>query len=101
VLEDLDALAAERLPATVLDRGREQRERQAAERAKDRADSAWYEQQVAQLEAMSADERQTLVADAGERFGSYDPRHWQLKQRIEQLEASEADGEGEGGEDAS
>jgi len=39
---------------------------------------------------MSADQRKALLTDAGERFGEYDPRHWQLKQRIEQLEAGEA-----------
>jgi len=47
---------------------------------------------------MSAEQRQALLAEAGERFGPYDPRHWQLKQRIEQLAASEAASDGEGAE---
>ena len=46
-------LASEKLPEHVLERGREQRDREAAERAKDREDAAWYEEQYAALEAMS------------------------------------------------
>ena len=46
----VDELARAKLPEHVLERGREEREREAAERAKDREDAAWYEQQYAALE---------------------------------------------------
>jgi ParB/RepB/Spo0J family partition protein len=100
VIEDLDELARGKLPAHVLDRGREERERQAAERAQDRENDTWYEEQLAGIESMSPDGRQALLAEVDERFGSYDPRHWQLRQRIERLDAAEPSPDAEEGDAA-
>ncbi len=108
VIDTLDELCAEKLPAHVLDRGREERERQAAERAKDREDRAWLKQQYAALESMSPDERQAMLAEHDERFGAYGGQRWQLEQRIRQLaeteapktEGADAAGSGEGGDAA-
>lgn len=97
--EDLDAIAAERLPAHVLDRGREEREEAARRRREAKETEQWYASQLAELEGMSAEQRQALLAEAGERFGTYDPRHWRLEQQIERLQTSDADGEGEGGDE--
>ena len=82
----VDELARDKLPEHVLERGRKEREREATERAKEREGAAWYEEQLAGLEAMSDDERKALLAEAGERLGSYDARRWQLEQRIKRLE---------------
>lgn len=49
---------------------------------------------------MSAEERQAVLAEVAERFASYDPRRWQLEQRIERLKAAAASDESEGGEPA-
>ena len=88
----LDALVAEKLPEHVLERGREQREEQAAERAKAREDEAWLREQYAALEAMSPDERTAVLAEHEERFGPYGGQRWQLEARIRELaERSEGD----------
>jgi len=58
----------------VLERGREEREREAAARAKERADAAWYEEQYAALEAMSPEQRQAVLAEHEQRFGPYGGR---------------------------
>ena len=72
--------------------GRGEREREAAERAKDRQDAARYEQQYAALEAMGPDERQAVLAEVEERFGPYGGRRWQLEARTRELaERSEND----------
>ena len=108
-VELLDDLVAEKLPAHVLERGREQREQEAARRQRARENEAWYAQAVERLEASSPAERAELLTEAKDRFESYDPRTWQLRQRIEQLDTAKstakpshsetADGE-EGGESA-
>ncbi len=69
----------------MLDRGREQREDQAAERAKDREDYAWLEQQYAGLATMTPDERQAVLAEHEQRFGHWGGQRWQLEQRIREL----------------
>ena len=89
VIETLDELCAEKLPAHALERGREHRERQAAERAKDREDRAWLEQQYAGLEAMSPEQRQAVLAEHEQRFGPYAGQRWQLEQRIRELAEAE------------
>jgi hypothetical protein len=89
-VELLDDLVAEKLPAHVLERGREEREQEAARRRKARESEAWYEQTVEGLEAMTPEERAELLTAAQERFEDYDPRVWQLRQRIEQLDAAGA-----------
>jgi len=81
----LDELCAEKLPGHVLDRGREQREEQAAERAKDREDRAWLEQQYAALETMTPDDRQAVLGEHEQRFGPYRGQRWQLEQRFREL----------------
>ena len=86
----LDALVAEKLPEHVLERGREQREQQAAERAKARADEAWLREQHAALEAMSPHERTALLAEHEQRFGRYGGGRWQLEQRIRELAEADA-----------
>lgn len=48
--EDLDAIAAERLPAHVLERGCAEREEAAAGRREAKENEAWYESQLAGLE---------------------------------------------------
>jgi hypothetical protein len=58
---------------------------EAAERAKDREDAAWYEEQYAALEALSPDERLAVLAEHEERFGPYGGRRWQLEARIREL----------------
>ena len=91
-IDQLDALDAEKLPEHVLERGRQQRERQAAARAKAREDEAWLQEQYAALAAMSADERTAVLAEHEERFGPYGGQRWQLEARIRELaEASESD----------
>ncbi len=87
-LEDLDAIASERLPAHVLERGRKEREQEAARRRQGRETTAWYEGELALLEGMSAQQRQAVLTEATERLEDYDPRHWRLRQRIEQLDAA-------------
>jgi len=89
VIETLDELCAEKLPAHVLDRGREQRQEQAAERAKDREDRAWLEQQHAALEAMTPEQRQAVLEEHERRFGPYGGQRWQLEQRIRELAEAE------------
>lgn len=42
---------------------------------------------------MSAAQRAEVLAEAGERLERYDPRHWRLRQRIEQLDAAAGDPE--------
>jgi len=71
VIDQLDELCAEKVPAHVLDRGRDDRERQAAERAKDREDRAWLAEQYEGLEAMSPEQRQAVLAEHEQRFGPY------------------------------
>ena len=100
----LDALVAEKLPEYVLERGREQREEQAAARAKAREDEAWLREQYAALEAMSPDERAAVLGEHERRFGPYGGRRWQLEARIRELaersesDASEAAPDPEGGD---
>ncbi len=97
----LDALVAEKLPEHVLERGREQREEQAAARAKARADEAWLAERYARLEAMSPDERQAMLAEHDERFGPYGGQRWRLQQRVRELaEAEAAESDGSEGADA-
>ena len=88
-IELLDELCAEKLPGHVLDRGREKREREAAERAKAREDRAWLEQQHRALEAMSPEQRQAMLAEHEQRFGPYAGQRWQLEQRIRELAEAE------------
>jgi len=90
VIDQLDAITAEKLPTHVLDRGREDRQRQAAERAKDREDQAWLQQQYEALEAMSAAQREAVLTEHEERFGSWGGQRWQLEQRIRELAEAEA-----------
>ena len=89
VIDTLDELCAEKLPAHVLDRGREEREREAAERAKAREDEAWLSDQYAKLEAMSPDERQAMLAEHDERFGPYGGQRWRLQQHVRELAEAE------------
>jgi len=89
VIDQLDELCAEKVPAHVLDRGRDDRERQAAERAKDREDRAWLAEQYEGLEAMSPEQRQAVLADHEQRFGPYAGARWQLEQRIRELDEVE------------
>ncbi len=82
----------------MLDRGRQQRERQAAARAKDRQDRAWLEQQHEALEAMSPEQRQAVLIEHEQRFGTYGGQRWQLEQRIRELAEAEPTVEAPAGE---
>jgi len=89
VIDTLDELCAEKLPGHVLDRGREEREREAAGRVKDREDRVWLEQQHATLEAMTPEQREAVLAEHEQRFGPYGGQRWQLEGRIRELDEAQ------------
>ena len=81
----LDALVAEKVSAHVLERGRQDRERQAAARAQARENETWLQEQYARLEAMSPEQRQAVLKEHEQRFGLYGGQRWQLERRIREL----------------
>jgi hypothetical protein len=87
-LELIDELAAERLPATLLEPGREQREAQAARRREVRENRAWLAEQLPALEALDPKQRAEVAAEAQQRFGDYSTEGWQLRDRVRQLDAA-------------
>ena len=89
MIDTLDELCTEKLPGHVLDRGREEREHQAVERAKAREDRAWLREQYAGLEAMSPDQREAMLVEHEQRFGPYGGQRWQLEGRIRELDEAQ------------
>jgi ParB/RepB/Spo0J family partition protein len=96
---ELIDLCAERLPAHLLERGREQREQARRERHELAELRAWTAQQLAALEEMTAQQRAAVLAEADRRNeGFYGAELWRLRQRVAQLDA--ADAKPDGGEEA-
>jgi len=86
-LELIDELAAEHLPAHLLDPGREQREAEAARRREARENREWLAEQLAGLGAMTPEQRTRVATEATERFGDYSTQAWQLRDRLDALDA--------------
>jgi predicted RNase H-like nuclease len=104
-VELIDDLAAERLPAHLLDPGRGERDEQAARRRKVAEDRAWLAEQLPELAAMGAEQRAEVAAEAERRFGKYSSQNWQLRDRVRDLDAAdqpaeEADAQPAAGEGA-
>jgi FKBP-type peptidyl-prolyl cis-trans isomerase 2 len=89
VLDLIDDLSAERLPAHLLERGREQREEQAAHRREVAEHREWVAGQLDALEGMDPAQRDQVAAEATQRFGEYSNHVWQLKHRIRELDAAQ------------
>lgn len=87
-VELIDELAAERLPANLLEPGRADREAQAARRREVVENRTWLAEQIAALEAMDREQRAKVAAEADERFGEYAHQAWQLRERIRELDAA-------------
>ncbi|MDQ3647531.1 MAG: hypothetical protein M3433_02905, partial [Actinomycetota bacterium] len=98
----LDEIAAERLPEHLLEPGREQRQAEAQRRQEAIARREWLAEQLANLDAIDADGRAGVLAEAKQRFGDYATEVWQLRDRIDALDAAdqpaEDDADSEGGD---
>lgn len=88
-IEIIDEIAAERLPAHLLDPGRKQREEQAERRRQVRENRAWLAGQFDALEALDPDQRAQVLTEATERFGEYSTQGWHLRDRIRELDAAQ------------
>ena len=88
-LELLDELAAERLPAHLLDPGRPERQAQAARRREVIENRAWLAARLDELAGMDPERRANVAAEAVERFGDYTHQAFQVRERVRELDAAD------------
>lgn len=92
----IDELAAERLPDHLTKAKREERAKQREQDAERQRLRASVEERFARSADLSAERRAELVDDAGRAYGPYAPEAWNVRERIKELERTDADPDGTG-----
>lgn len=93
VVDLIDELAAERLPDRLTEARRQERAKQREAEAERERLQVSVDERLTRADELSAEQRAELAADAGRAYGPYAPEAWKVRERINQLDRTEADPE--------